>query len=366
MTVDHHSPHFVRDLIERAKLAVVKVGSALITQTDEFTMGGVAADIREQPWHAVLVSSGAVAVGHELVPSLDPEATEDRHALSAIGQAALITRWQSAFEAHNRVAAQVLLTPDVTDDRRRYLNARAALRALLYHEVIPIVNENDAVTTREFRYGDNDRLAAKTAGLVDADILIILSDIDGLYTRNPDEDPNAEHVPFVSYGEAGKYFDVAQDARKGVGTGGMRAKLAAARIAIDWGVTTIIASGCRQHPIRDLITGEARCTVFEAGERLSARKRWLSGVHERAGAVDIDEGAVRAIKKDASLLAVGVTSVSAPFLKGDVIEIRHKDEVVGFGLAACDFTIANGATREVVMHKDNLILTMGEDDEHGG
>ena len=364
MADDHQSLHFVRDLLERAKLAVVKVGSALITEVEEFSMGGVAADIRERPWHAVLVSSGAVAVGHELVPSLDPEATEDRHALSAIGQAALITRWQSAFEAHNRVAAQVLLTPDVTDDRTRYLNARAALRALLYHEVIPVVNENDAVTTREFRYGDNDRLAAKTAGLVDADILIILSDIDGLYTGNPAADPSAEHVPFIPYGEAGKYFDAAQESLSSVGIGGMRAKLAAARIAIDWGVTTIIASGRRQHPIRDLITGEARCTVFEAGEKLSARKRWLSGVHERAGAVEIDEGAVKALQNDASLLAVGVTSVSDPFLRGDVIEIRHNDEVVGFGLAACDFTTAKGKTRDIVLHRDNLILTLGEDDDH--
>ncbi|MEM9234510.1 MAG: glutamate 5-kinase, partial [Pseudomonadota bacterium] len=319
----------VHDLVEKANLAVVKVGSALITKVEEFSMGGVAADIRERPWHAVLVSSGAVAVGHELVPTLDPEATEDRHALSAIGQAALITRWQAAFEAHNKVAAQVLLTPDVTDDRHRYLNARAALRALLYHRVIPIVNENDAVTTREFRYGDNDRLSAKTAGLIDADLLIILSDVDGLYTGNPLTDPTAEHVPYVPYGEAGQYLEAADNASRGVGTGGMRAKLAAARIAIDWGVTTIIASGRRPHPIRDLISGNARCTVFEAGKKLSARKRWLSGVHERAGAVEIDAGAVKALEKDGSLLSVGVINISDPFLKGDVIEIRHKNDVVG-------------------------------------
>lgn len=352
-----------RDLIENANLAVVKVGSALITDTQHFSMGGVAADIRERPWHAVLVSSGAVAVGHQQVPSLDPDSTEDRHALSAIGQAALINRWQSAFESHNVVAAQVLLTPDVTDDRRRYLNARAALRALLYHRVIPIVNENDAVTTREFRYGDNDRLAAKTAGLVDADVLIILSDVDGLYTANPLEDPEAEHISFVPYGEAGQYFEAASAEGSSVGTGGMRAKLAAARIAIDWGVTTIIASGRCQHPIRDLITGEARCTIFEAGPKLPARKRWLSGVHERAGAVEIDEGALNALTKDASLLSVGVKTVSDTFLKGDVVEIRIGEDVIGFGLAACDFSEVDNGHSEIVMHRDDIILTMGEDDD---
>lgn len=354
----------VPDLISNAKNSVIKVGSALITKVDEFSMGGLAADIRELDWNPVLVSSGAVAVGHERVPTLDPDSTEDKHALSAVGQATLITRWQSAFEAHNTVAAQVLLTPDVTDDRSRYLNARAALRALLYHKVIPIVNENDAVTTREFRYGDNDRLAAKTAGLVDADLLVILSDIDGLYTGNPNSDPNAQHVPFVPYGEAGQYYDVAEDTGSGVGTGGMRSKLAAARIAIDWGVTTIIASGRRAHPIRDLIMGEARCTVFEAGSKISARKRWLSGVHERAGCVEVDDGAVKALHNDASLLSVGVTNISDPFFRGDVIEIRHDGKEIGFGLAACDFTEVQSRSAEVCVHRDDIILTTGDDDDH--
>ena len=357
------TPITAEKLLRNARTAVVKVGSALITEEDGFSMGGLAGDIRERDWNVVLVSSGAVAMGLTQVPALDPALTEDKHALSAIGQAELITRWQSAFAAYNTVAAQVLLTPDVTDDRSRYLNARAALRALLYHQVVPIVNENDAVTTREFRYGDNDRLGAKTAGLVDADILLILSDVDGLYTGNPQKDPTAEHVPFVPYGEAGHYYDVATDSESGVGTGGMRSKLAAARIAIDWGVTTIIASGRRLHPVRDLLAGDARCTIFEAGDRMSARKRWLSGVHERAGAVEVDEGAVKALKDDASLLSVGVVRISDRFLKGDVIEIRYNDEVVGFGLAACDFAEANMGEKTVVMRRDDIILTMGDDDD---
>ncbi|ADM08837.1 gamma-glutamyl kinase [Parvularcula bermudensis HTCC2503] len=354
------------DLIESAKLAVVKVGSALITDTDHFTMGGLAGDIKERPWHAVLVSSGAVAVGNERVPTLDPKQTEDRHALSAIGQATLITMWQSAFDAYNKVAAQVLLTPDVTDDRSRYLNARAALRALFDNGVIPIVNENDAVTTRDFRYGDNDRLAAKTAGLIGADLLIILSDVDGLYTSNPSKDPDAKHVSYVPYGEASRYFEAAEDTKSGgVGTGGMRSKLAAARIAIDWGVTTIIASGRRPHPLRDLVTGEARCTIFEAGDKISARRRWLSGVHERSGSMDIDAGALKALKAEASLLACGVVQVAEPFLKGDVIDIRHDNQVVGFGLAACDSaSIGSAEGSTIVLRRDDLILTEHDHDRN--
>lgn len=353
-----------KDLITTAKTAVVKVGSALITKAPDFSMGGLVADMIEQDWTPVLVSSGAIAVGHEQAPFLDPEATEDKHALSAIGQATLIMRWQAAFGAHNALAAQVLLTPDVTDDRRRYLNARAAIRVLMSHQVVPIVNENDAVTTRKFRYGDNDRLAAKTAGLVDADLLIILSDVDGLYTCNPVEDPSAEHVAFVPYGAAGQYLEAATEAGVGVGTGGMKAKLAAARVAIEWGVTTIIASGRRRHPIRDLLSGDARCTVFEAGTKMSARKRWLSGVHERAGGVDVDAGAVRALKKDASLLSVGVSGILDRFLRGDVIEIRHENEVVGFGLAAADFDKIQSREVEICIRKDDIILTITEDDDH--
>jgi glutamate 5-kinase len=350
-------------LIERAELAVVKVGSALITGDNGFSMPGLASDLIARPWHCVLVSSGAVAVGREQVPNLDSTRIAERHALSAIGQAGLIQRWQTAFSAHGKVAAQVLLTPDVTDDRSRYLNARAAMRALFDHGVVPIVNENDAVTTRDFRYGDNDRLAAQTAGLVDADLLVILSDIDGLYTANPTTDPSAEHISYVPYGEAGQYLGAAEDTGTTVGTGGMRSKLAAARIAIEWGVTTIIASGRTENPLQDLLDGKGRCTVFAAGDKESARRRWLTGVKERSGAVEIDEGAVSAVRRGASLLSVGVTGIVGYFERGDVIEVRRNDEIIGFGLAACDSTAAQDDRSQIVLRRDDLVLTAGGDND---
>ena len=333
-----------------ARTLVVKVGSSLAASEEAFSFEGLAEDIARRGGDTLVVTSGAVAFGRQRL-ALKGAALPERQALSAAGQTALMRCWEDALAGQGRVAAQLLLTPDVTDDRARYLNARAAIRSLLTADAVPVINENDAVTTAELRYGDNDGLAARVAGLVDADLLVLLSDVDGLYTGDPRTDAGAGHISLVPAGEAASLGLGATARGSGVGTGGMRSKVAAARLATGWGVPVIVASGRTARPLSAIAKG-ARCTLFEAGPARPARQRWLAGTAGRQGAVEIDEGAARALSGGASLLAVGVTAVPRAFRRGELVEVLASGTAVAFGLAATDSDGLDG----IVLHKDDLVV----------
>ena len=344
-------------LLADARLLVVKVGSSLVAGGAPFSADGLAADLAQRGGPCVLVSSGAVALASAVRPELAREGLAGQQALSAIGQPRLMRLWESALAGQGLASAQVLLTPDVTDDRARYLNARAALRALIGASIVPVVNENDAVATDEIRYGDNDGLAARVAGLIGADALVLLSDVDGLYTAPPGQ-PGAEPVPRVAPG--GADHAVLHAGAGGTGTGGMRSKVRAAGLAASWGVPTLIASGRTARPLTALAEG-ARATLFEAEPQAPARRRWLVGTKTRAGAVAIDAGAAAALSQRASLLAVGVTGVLTPFRAGEVVEARCEGRVVGFGLAACASDAIAAGEAKIVLHRDDVVVERHDD-----
>jgi glutamate 5-kinase len=265
----------------------------------------------------------------------------------------------------------VLLTPEDTENRRRFLNARGTLARLLERSVVPIINENDTVATEEIRYGDNDRLAARVAQLVMADALVLLSDVDGLYTADPGKDPGAEHIQEVLK-ITGQVQAMAGVTRSDVGSGGMATKVQAARIATHAGCSTIIASGTVDHPLRVLSDG-GKSTVFRAeGTPAAARKQWLAGALEVRGEIGVDEGAAAALRNGKSLLPVGVVGVTGDFRRGDVINIAAPDGTeLGRGLAeysAAEATRIAGCQSErieeqlgyrgraVMVHRDDLVL----------
>ena len=344
-------------LVADADLLVVKVGSSLVAGGAPFSADGLARDLAERRGPSVLVSSGAVALGRAVRPDLAEQGLAGQQALSAIGQLRLMRMWEAALGGQGRACAQVLLTPDVTDDRARYLNARAALRALLQGGVVPVVNENDAVATDEIRYGDNDGLAARVAGLAGADVLLLLSDVDGLYTAPPDQ-AGAAHIPHVAAADARGAAAYAGEG--GTGTGGMRSKIEAARLASSWGVPCVIASGRTARPLAAL-GSSARSTLFAPDRAAPARRRWLAGTKVRAGAVEIDEGAARALRDRASLLAVGVTRIVTPFRRGEVVEARRQGVGVAYGLAACDADAVERGEAKIVLHRDDLVVDAGDD-----
>ena len=320
---------------------VVKVGSSLLVdgqgRLDREWLAGLSEDIADltQQGHEILVvSAGAIAIGSSILGINKRRARlEDLQAAAAAGQVQLVHAYQDALGRHDIIAAQVLLTPDDTEDRRRFLNARGTLGKLIEHLVVPIINENDTVATEEIRYGDNDRLAARIAQLVMADALILLSDVDGFYTADPATDENAQHIPAV--GKISRdLLAMAGATRSDVGTGGMTTKLQAARIATRAGCLTVIASGAIRRPLQALATG-ARCTVFDAaGTPATARKQWLAGVLDVKGELRLDDGAVNALGNGNSLLPVGVVAVSGSFHRGDVVRlVDHNGAEIGRGLA---------------------------------
>lgn len=358
---------------------VVKVGSSLLVDDDGrldrewlATLAHDVASLHREGHEILIVSSGAIAIGGSILGINKRRARlEDLQAAAASGQVQLVHAYQEVLGAHNISAAQVLLTPEDTENRRRFLNARGTLARLLERLVIPIINENDTVATDEIRYGDNDRLAARVAQLVMADALILLSDVDGFYTADPGEDTNAEHIPEVTR-ISGELQAMAGETRSDVGSGGMATKVQAARIATHAGCSTIIASGQIEHPLRALSSG-ARCTIFRAeGTPAAARKQWLAGALELRGEITVDEGAVKALRNGNSLLPVGVVSVSGNFRRGDVVQLCGPDGTeLGRGLA--EYSDEEAATlagcqseeiearlgyrgRSVVVHRDELVL----------
>ena len=327
--------------IQNCRRLVIKVGSSLLIgddgHVDRGWLDGLADDVARL--HAsghqlLIVSSGAIAIGSNVLGINKRRARlADLQAAAAAGQVQLVHAYQEALGRHDVIAAQVLLTPGDTEDRRRFLNARATLSRLLDQSVVPIINENDTVATEEIRFGDNDRLAARVSQLVMAEALILLSDVDGLYSEDPAKCDTAEHIPEVAR-ITDDVLRAAGETRSDIGSGGMATKVQAARIATHAGCSTVITSGAIDRPLSALAAG-GTCTVFRAqGTPTAARKQWLAGVLEVCGELGLDDGAVQALREGNSLLPVGVTAVTGNFRRGDVVTIvdTHGKEL-GRGLA---------------------------------
>jgi glutamate 5-kinase len=331
-------------LIADARRLTVKVGSSLLVSAAGdgirrkwlATLGEDVARLRGEGKQVVVVSSGAVALGRQYLKLKRAPRLPLKQAAAAAGQPLLMKAWTEAFEPFGIPTAQLLLTIDDTESRRRWLNARATMEVLLDQGAVPIVNENDTVATEELRYGDNDRLSARVAQMIRSDLLILLSDVDGLYTSDPTRGGNARHVPHLPAvtDEAERWAGGASGA--GVGSGGMRTKLAAAKIASSFGCSTIITSGHEEHPLARLGSAEARATVIAAsGSPASAYKQWIAGTLVPAGSVTVDEGAVRALASGKSLLPAGVRGIDGSFERGVCLRVVAPDgREVARGLTA--------------------------------
>ena len=325
-----------------ARLIVVKVGSSLLVDpTGEADAGWLAslagdlARLRTRGQHIVVVSSGAVALGRRRLRLKRTDLTlPEKQASAAAGQSRLMRAWEEALAPAGLTAAQVLMTPGDTEVRRRYLNARATLETLLELGATPVVNENDTVATEELRYGDNDRLAARVAQMVGADLLVLLSDVDGLYSSDPRRESAARHIPEVA-AITPRIEAMAGGAH--TGSGGMATKLAAARIAAAAGCSTLIALGRRASPLRAVEDGE-RCTWFEApATPAAAYKAWIAGILAPQGALVVDDGAAKALRAGKSLLSAGVVAVEGRFSKGDPVVVRDgQGREIGRGLTRYD------------------------------
>ncbi|HEX7389314.1 MAG TPA: glutamate 5-kinase, partial [Acidiphilium sp.] len=315
--------------LDDAKLLVVKIGSALIVDPGTAAprtqwLDGIADDIaalHKRGVGVIVVSSGAIALArHQLGLTQKRLRLEEKQAAASVGQIRLAQAWSEALSAHGLIAAQMLLTLGDTEDRRRYLNARATLRTLLELGTVPVINENDSVATSEIRFGDNDRLAGRVAEMVEADQLVLLSDIDGLYTADPKRDPAARHLLAIE-AITPEIEAMGGAPLPGYSSGGMRTKLVAARIATQAGCAMAIALGHTANPLAGLRNG-ARCTWFlpQPGGR-SARKRWIAGSLAPMGRLTVDAGAARAITRGSSLLPAGIHGVSGDFERGDPVDI---------------------------------------------
>lgn len=320
---------------------VVKIGSALLVDPDGGArrdwLEGVAADIsarRTAGQQVAVVSSGAIALGARRLglPKGGRASLEDAQAAAATGQIALSQVWAEVLGAHGLTAAQMLVTLGDLEERRRYLNAAATLGRLLGLGVVPVINENDSVATEEIRFGDNDRLAARVAQAAGAAGVLLLSDIDGLYDRNPAL-PDARHIARVERIDAGVEAMADTGSASGMGSGGMVSKIAAARIANAAGAHLAIASGRSQRPLGE---GEPRHTLFVAERAAPARKAWLAGGLTARGAIHVDSGAARALRDGRSLLAAGATRIEGRFARGDLVTIEGPSGTLARGLSEYD------------------------------
>jgi glutamate 5-kinase len=367
--------------LRKAARVVVKIGSALFVDQETGTLDrnwltalcADVADLRQAGAEVVIVSSGAVALGSREL-KLDPRRAqlEDKQAAAAAGQILLAHAYQETLGQFGIKAAQVLLTLDDSESRRRYLNASRTLLTLMRCGAVPVVNENDTVATQELRYGDNDRLAARVAQMISAECLVLLSDVDGLYTGNPQRDESAQHVPEVREINA-LILDMAGGPGSQHGSGGMRTKLDAARIAFGAGCSMAITSGRVQRPITALLGG-ARATWFlPQATPHAARKQWIAGTLKPKGIVHVDAGAERALAGGRSLLPAGVTEVEGTFERGDAVAVLATDKSeIGRGLVAYSAEEARAIAgarssrieeilgyrgRDEMIHRDDLVLT---------
>jgi glutamate 5-kinase len=359
---------------------VVKIGSSLLVDAAGAVrsewLAGVVADIAERRaagQQIVIVSSGAIALGARRL-GLDKggrASLEDAQAAAAVGQVALAGVWEKLLAEQGLTAAQVLLTLGDLEDRRRYLNVAATIARLLDLGAVPVLNENDTVATTEIRFGDNDRLAARAAQAAGASGVILLSDVDGLYTANPATDQNAKRIPIVKALTPEIMAMATGETRSGMGSGGMAAKLLAARMAGAAGIALAICDGRVDRPLTHFVT-DCGGTLFLPPRAARGKKAWLAGRITEAGTIGVDAGAAAALKRGASLLAAGVARVEGKFRRGDVVAIAGPDgEVLGRGLAGYDAEdackimglrneaqgpVLGYAPRAALVHADHLVL----------
>lgn len=346
---------------------VIKIGSALLVESDSLTLrqswlNSICDDIAERHklgLETLIVSSGAIALGRARLNLIGRILDlSEKQACAAAGQALLTQAYDKALSAKGLISAQALLTLNDTEDRRKWLNARSTLETLLALEAIPIINENDTVATDEIRYGDNDRLAARTAQMVGADALLLLSDIDGLYTADPRFYSDAKHLPVIE-NLTPQIIAMGGPANTdaAVGTGGMETKLAAAQIAVQAGCEMIILNGTDNHPLSRFDNGERHSLFIARQSPRKARAQWISGSLKPKGQIEIDSGAHSALKKGRSLLAAGIVSIEGQFNKGDAICIidQNKQEIarglVNYG--------SKDANRIIGLHSDNIEMLLG-------
>jgi glutamate 5-kinase len=367
-----------------ARRIVVKIGSALLVERAtgrlrSAWLESVADDVKAlaaEGREIILVSSGAIALGrHVLKLPKGPLSLDQSQAAAAVGQISLSSAYQDVFNTRGLTAAQVLLILQDTEERRRYLNARRTMATLLGCGAIPVVNENDTVATAEIRYGDNDRLSARVASMMSADCLVLLSDVDGLYTAPPARDPTARRLEVVRE-ITHEILAMAGDAGTELSRGGMVTKLEAARIAMGSGTHMVITEGAALNPLRRLAEG-ATCTWFLAStDPIAARKRWIAGNLEPRGVIVVDAGAEKALGQGKSLLPAGVVRVSGTFDRGDAVTIRAVDgRDLGRGLIAYPqdeaaaimgkrsseiATILGHAGRAELIHRDDMALSKTE------
>ncbi len=346
---------------------VVKIGTSSVTDDT----GGVAygvlvnialdvVDLREQGWNVVVVTSGAITAGWAEVGKGRPRPTDSvkLQAVSAVGQPLLMHAWRNAFAEVGTAVGQVLLAPLDFSHRGQYLHARGTLEALQSLDVVPIVNENDAVADEEIRFGDNDRLAALVANLVGASHLVLLTDTEGLLTADPRLDPSATLIEEVTAFDT-DLVEIAGASRSGVGSGGMASKLAAARMASWSGITTVIAPAHVHNALRHALSGTAGfgTTFHPRPERLSARKSWIAFAVASHGSLHINQGALQALENHGrSLLRVGVESHDGTFAEGDAVDIKGPDgQIVAKGLVRVSSEAFSDGD-DVVVHRDDLVL----------
>jgi glutamate 5-kinase len=342
---------------------VVKVGSSLLVDAkagalNEAWLASLADDIAELHREArdvLIVSSGAIALGRSrLKLPIGPLKLEDSQAAAAVGQIALARTWAEALGRHGITAGQVLLTLGDTEERRRYLNARSTIARLLDWRAVPVINENDTVATNEIRYGDNDRLAARVATMTSADLLVLLSDVDGLYDAPPGDGRDAKLVPLVAR-ITPEIEAMAGATGSDLSRGGMRTKIEAGKIATQAGTHMVISSGRLTHPLKAIAGG--RCTWFMTpANPVTARKKWIAGSLEPKGTLFIDAGAVAALKSGKSLLPAGVRRIEGEFCRGDAVVIRGPDGEIARGLTAYD---AEDAAKIIGKSSSDILLILG-------
>lgn len=376
----------MREEWKNSKRIVIKIGSSLIIDTEKeqlrenwlhsFTKDIAA--LKATNKEIILVASGAKALGRQELDFCKKKLTLDEgQAAASIGQISLSAAFKAFFKSQTITAAQILLTLDDTEDRRRYLNARDTINTLLKYGAVPVVNENDTVATNELRYGDNDRLAARVASMTEADILIILSDIDGLYTAPPNKDNSAEHIKVVE--EITPEIEAMAGGRgSSFSSGGMKTKLTAAKIANVSGCHMVITSGQENHPISNFLKNGKATWFLSKTDRVQARKSWIAGTLDIKGSTIIDHGAEKALHAGNSLLPAGAIKINGTFKRGDVISILNKSgEEIAIGLTSYSSTdaakiigkqsaeiesILGYSGRTELIHRDNMAVKKGKEE----
>jgi len=368
------------NLNEQKKL-IIKIGSSLLINESDGSLNKLWLDnlveeiteLKKNNHSVIIVSSGAIGLGRKYLGFDDGyNRLEQQQAAAASGQIILAHAYQDLFEKHQIKVAQVLLTLDDLEDRTKYLNARNTIETLLNIDVIPIINENDTVATEEIRYGDNDQLAARVSQLISADCLILFSDVKGLYDANPKTHPDAQLIKEIdNITNEIKYM--ATESKSDYGSGGMQSKIEAAKICMNSGCHTIVASGLLEKPIDNINNTNDYSHFIPQENPLSARKKWIRGMIDSKGSIEIDQGAEMALETGKSLLPVGVRAVEGSFDKGELISIVSKSgDVIGKGMtnfSDLEIEIIKGLktseiksklgylTTNEIIHRDNLVLT---------